>query len=77
MLKTSTRTTCVWLVGGGYGRGYILRANRVLIENFNYSMSCFGTTSETDLADSASPSPIYQIQIITHFNNKHESTSAC
>lgn len=43
---------------GGYDRGYILSANRVLIENFNYSMSCFGTNLETDLADPASPSPI-------------------
>lgn len=38
--------------------GDILSANRVLIEKFNYSMSCFGTTLETDLTDSSSPSPI-------------------
>lgn len=43
---------------GGYDRGYILSANLVLIEHFNYSMYCFGTTLETDLADSASPSPM-------------------
>lgn len=47
------------LVGGrGSMIGDILSANRVLIEYFNYSMSCFGTTLETDLADSSSPSPI-------------------